>query len=70
MPLTIGTHLGSHEITALLGKGGMGEVYRAKLVQAHTFNRAAKPTSFTRERIAPKFSPAGLTDAPTGDTVG
>src|SRR5690349_16909051 len=30
MPLTIGTRLGSHEITALLGKGGMGEVYRAR----------------------------------------
>src|SRR5215475_2265429 len=30
MPLTIGTQLGSHEITALLGKGGMGEVYRAR----------------------------------------
>src|SRR5947209_4565597 len=30
MAITIGTHLGSHEITALLGKGGMGEVYRAK----------------------------------------
>src|SRR5262249_25191830 len=29
MPITIGTHLGSHEITALHGKGGMGEVYRA-----------------------------------------
>src|SRR5262250_2859081 len=29
MPLTVGTQLGSHEITALLGKGGMGEVYRA-----------------------------------------
>jgi eukaryotic-like serine/threonine-protein kinase len=28
--LTIGTQLGSHEITALLGKGGMGEVYRAR----------------------------------------
>jgi hypothetical protein len=25
MALTIGTQLGSHEITALLGKGGMGE---------------------------------------------
>jgi len=30
MALTIGTQLGSHEITALLGKGGMGEVYRAR----------------------------------------
>src|SRR2546430_10049421 len=30
MPITIGTQLGSHEITALLGKGGMGEVYRAR----------------------------------------
>src|SRR5262249_41243283 len=30
MPITIGTHLGSHQITALLGKGGMGEVYRAR----------------------------------------
>jgi serine/threonine protein kinase len=30
MAITIGTRLGSHEITALLGKGGMGEVYRAR----------------------------------------
>src|ERR1700745_3911554 len=30
MPLTIGSRLGSHEITALLGKGGMGEVYLAR----------------------------------------
>src|SRR5438876_4164513 len=30
MPLTVGTQLGSHEIIALLGKGGMGEVYRAR----------------------------------------
>src|SRR5215510_11523191 len=30
MSLTVGTQLGSHEITALLGKGGMGEVYRAR----------------------------------------
>jgi Tol biopolymer transport system component len=28
--INVGTHLGSHEITALLGKGGMGEVYRAR----------------------------------------
>src|SRR5436305_3984689 len=30
MPISIGSVLGSHEITALLGKGGMGEVYRAR----------------------------------------
>jgi serine/threonine protein kinase len=30
MALTLGTQLGSHEIVALLGKGGMGEVYRAR----------------------------------------
>src|SRR5215813_12408060 len=30
MPLNIGSQLGAHEILALLGKGGMGEVYRAR----------------------------------------
>src|SRR4030095_1291934 len=30
MLVTIGTRLGSHEITALLGEGGMGQVYRAR----------------------------------------
>jgi len=30
MALTVGTYLGSHEITGLLGEGGMGEVYRAR----------------------------------------
>jgi hypothetical protein len=29
MSVGVGTHLGSFEITALLGKGGMGEVYLA-----------------------------------------
>src|SRR5438552_13071507 len=30
MSITVGTRLGPHEITGLLGIGGMGEVYRAR----------------------------------------
>ena len=30
MPLTAGTRLGPYEITAQIGVGGMGELYRAR----------------------------------------
>ena len=30
MPLTAGTRLGVYEVTAQIGVGGMGEVYRAR----------------------------------------
>jgi hypothetical protein len=30
MALTVGSRLGHYDVTALIGEGGMGEVYRAR----------------------------------------
>ena len=30
MPLIVGNRLGHYDVTALIGEGGMGEVYRAR----------------------------------------
>ena len=58
MSLTIGAQLGSHEITALLGKGGVGEVYRARDAK---FKREVAikilPEEFSRDRDRVNQSP-------------
>ena len=51
MALEAGTRLGPYEIVELLGKGGMGEVYRAK------------DTKLGRE-VAIKVLPEGFSDEP------
>ncbi len=30
MPLNLGSRLGHYDVTALIGEGGMGQVYRAR----------------------------------------
>jgi serine/threonine protein kinase len=51
MALTAGSRLGSYEITALLGKGGMGEVYRARdLKLKREVAIKILPDEFSRDR--------------------
>jgi serine/threonine protein kinase len=63
MPLRAGTRLGPYEIVALLGSGGMGEVYRArdtklerdvaiKVLGDAMANDPAALARFARERIS------------------
>ncbi len=70
MSLAAGTRLGPYEIGSLIGKGGMGEVYRArdtkldrdvaiKVLPEETF---AGSCASLRERVAPQDSPStGMT---------
>ena len=51
MPLTPGTTLGPYAVTALVGEGGMGEVYRAR------------DTTLDRD-VALKVLPHAFTDDP------
>ncbi len=54
MFLQPGTRLGSYEVTALIGQGGMGEVYRARDTKLNR-DVALKvlPDVFTEDREAP-----------------
>jgi eukaryotic-like serine/threonine-protein kinase len=51
MPLPIGTHLGPYEILALIGAGGMGEVYRA----TDTRLRREVAIKISAERFSDRF---------------
>ncbi len=60
MPLTTGTCLGPYEITARIGVGGMGEVYRArdtKLDREVAIKVVPGSLAGNPERIAPAAVP-------------
>src|ERR1700745_589983 len=56
MPLTVGDKLGPYEILAPIGKGGMGEVYRARDPRLHR-DVAIKvlPQAFATEAARERF---------------
>ena len=57
MPIGPGTRLGPYEVTALIGEGGMGKVWRAY----HTaLNRRPRLTQPSEDRVAKPVQPAYL----------
>ena len=63
MAITAGTQLGSYEVLSLLGKGGMGEVYRADdLKLGQPVSLKFLPESLAAQpgmREAPQFAVGG-----------
>ena len=54
MSLSPGTRLGPYEVTALIGQGGMGEVYRARDTKlGRDVALKVLPDVFTEDRGAP-----------------
>ena len=50
MPLTPGTRLGHHDVTALLGEGGMGQVWQATDTQpGHDVAMTILPDAFAAD---------------------
>ena len=50
MPLTIGDRLGHYDVTALIGEGGMGQVYQATDTKLNRQVAAADPMGSSPSR--------------------
>ena len=64
MSISIGQELGAYKITALLGKGGMGEVYRATDMRLNREVAIKVCTSEFSERFAQEASVIGSLNHP------